>query len=335
MRWNLETHFARCGSSFLIGKSMMGKNMGKELAKNILDTIAYYDVMDYPMTSFEIWKYLNKKDEAGQAGCTLKEIKNELEDSELLRIIESYQGYFFLRGKRNLVEARLERNKLANEKFRILKGVAWWLRFVPFVRMVAVTGSMAMKNTEHASDLDLLVVLKHGRIFTGRTLVTAMVHLLGKRRYADKIKDRICLNYFITTQSLGVVLKDLFSASEYSLIIPIFGFRFFKKFQENNSWIKNYKPNFIGDSMANLRTLRDSFLARTVRRIGERVFGMEFLEESLKKWQIKRIKADPRTHQDGSMIVADSEMLIFLPDPQGPKVFEKFKEQSEKFLQIV
>ena len=28
----------------------------KEISKNILATVAYYDVFSYPLTSFEIWK---------------------------------------------------------------------------------------------------------------------------------------------------------------------------------------------------------------------------------------------------------------------------------------
>ena len=307
------------------------KIMSDNLAKCVLDTIIYYDVMDYPLTSFEVWKYLIEKNDGAEVEkYSLAEIDKVLADELLNRKVEEYKGFFFLRGRKSLVEARLEKNKLANEKFKILHRVVFWLRMVPFVRMIAVTGSMAMKNTEKDSDIDLLVVLKHGKIFTGRTLFTAMAHLLGKRRYADKIENRVCLNYFITTRSLEIFLKDIFSASEYSFIVPVFGFRFFRKFQEKNAWIGKYKPNFQPDLAVNLKALRDNSLARTVRRVGERIFDFAWIEENLKKWQVQRIESDPRTHQEGSMIVADSEMLIFLPNPQGPKVFEKFKTLSEK-----
>jgi predicted nucleotidyltransferase len=311
--------------------------MQANLSKYIIDTIAYYDVMEYPMTSFEIWKYLNKKTEDTESldnipVCTLRDVQEKLEDKAVAELVEEYQGYFFLRGRKDLVAVRLERNKLANEKFKILRKVIWWLRFVPFVRMVAVTGSMAMKNTEESSDIDVLVVLKQGKIFTGRLLVTIMVHLLGKRRYANKIQNRICLNYFITTQSLEVFLKDLFSASEYSFIIPVFGFRFFRKFQEHNQWIRLYKPNGCNNLLTSLVALKDNSMARFIRRIGEKAFKFEYIENSLKEWQLKRIEADPRTHQDGSMVVADSEMLIFLPNPQGPGVFERFKNVSASIL---
>jgi len=302
------------------------------LQKNILSTIAYYDAMDYPMTSFEVWKYLtvisNEADQMEEVN--LADVIKELESGNLKKVIEEYRGFYFLKGRKDLVEKRLEKNKIANNKLKIALRVARWLRFVPFVRMIALTGSLAMKNAESGSDLDLLIVLEHGKIFTGRTCVTGMVHLLGRRRHGDKIANRVCLNYFITDSSFEIVLKDLFSASEYSFIYPVFGWHNFQKFQQANEWIKKYKPNFRPDEIPNLKFLKETFFTYRLRLVGEALLGFGFIEEFLKKWQTKRIARDPRTKKDGSMVVANEEMLVFLPEPQGPQIFEKFRERLGK-----
>lgn len=303
-----------------------------ELEKNILASLAYYDVMGYPMTSFEIHKYFTKfgqPNEAEDGQVDLLEIINVLESEKLKKFIEEYRGFYFLKVRKNLVEQRLERNKIAESKFKILLKTARWLRFIPFVRMIAATGSLAMKNTESQSDLDILVVLKRGKIFTGRTMVTLAVHLLGRRRYGNKITNRICLNYFITEKSLEINLKDAFSASEYSFIFPLFGFSVFQKFQEENNWIKNYKPNYRADDIPNLKLLPDTPAAKTFRQIGEKIFNFDFIEQQLKRWQVKRIANDPRTKKAGSMIIANDDMLVFLPEPQSPEVFGKFKKKLE------
>jgi hypothetical protein len=303
-----------------------------EIEKNILATLAYYDVMNYPMTSFEIHKYFtnfSQQSEAENLQPDLLAIISALESEKLKKFIEEYRGFYFLKGRKNLVEQRICRNKIAERKFKILLRTVRWLRFIPYVRMLAATGSLAMKNTESQSDLDLLLVLKHGKIFTGRTLVTLAVQLLGKRRHGEKIANRICLNYFITEKSLGINLKDAFSASEYAFIFPLFGFDVFQKFQEANLWIKNYKPNFCADDIANLKLLPDTRITKFVRGIGEKIFSFNFIEQFLKSWQTKRIANDPRTHKAGSMIIANDEMLVFLPEPQSPEVFEKFKEKLE------
>jgi hypothetical protein len=306
------------------------------LTQKIITTLAYYDAMDYPMTAFEVWKYLishnaqqvthNTKEEE----ISLLDIIKELENEDVKKHIDQFRGYYFLKGIEGLVKQRLERNKIAEQKFKTTRHIVKWLRLVPYIRMVAATGTLAMKNTQKKSDLDLLIVLKHGHIFTGRTLVTGLVHFLGVRRYGDKISNRICLNFFITDESLEISLKDLFSANEYSFIWPLFDQGIFRKFQEANKWIENFKGNFQPNVLPNLKMPGDNFGIKMIRKIGETILSFSFLEKWLKNWQIQRIAKDPRTHLAGAMVMADDNALIFLPEPQGPEIFLKFKEKLEK-----
>jgi predicted nucleotidyltransferase len=292
--------------------------------------------MDYPLTVFELWKYLikNEESEVGKQEkkkLSLIDIISELENEELKKRIETYRGYYFLFGRKNLVTQRIERNKISEEKYRIIGRVVRFLRFVPYVRMILVTGRVAMKNADRKSDLDLLVCLEKGRIFTGRTLVTLAIHLLGKRRYGKKITNRICLNYFITTNSLEIEMQDLFASSEYFFALPLFGFEYFKKFQKANIWIAKYHENYMPAETPNLKIISDDYFSKLIRGLGEKIVNLNWLEQNLKAWQTKRIIADPRTKKAGSLIVANDNSLVFLPEPQGPKVFEKFKERMKNF----
>lgn len=316
--------------------------MSSPLSQNILATICYYDVLDYPLTVFEIWKYLISSQESvnlayRQAGSeqqkdktVLADIISELENEELKKQIETYRGFYFLLGRESLVAKRIERNKISEEKYKIIRRVVWFLRAVPFVRMILVTGRVAMKNADRKSDLDLLVCLEKGHIFIGRSLVTLAVQFLGKRRHGKKITNRICLNYFLTTESLEIEMQDLFASSEYSFAVPIFGFDYFQKFQKANSWILKYRANYLSGKTAHLKLIRDSYFSKLIRTMGEKIFGFNFIEQKLKIWQTKRIACDPRTKRAGSLIVANDDSLVFLPEPQGPKVFEKFKGRMEK-----
>ena len=302
------------------------------LGKNILSTIAYYDVMDYPLTLFEVWKHLICFNQNQAKKFSLEEVQENIEENENLKnFVENYQGYYFLKGRKNLVSQRIERNKISENKQEKIRKICRWLRVTPYVRMIAATGRVAMKNADRSSDLDLLVVLKSGHIFTGRLFFTLLTHLLGKRRYGEKIKDRICLNYFISDQSLKIAFQDVFSASEYSMAIPLFGFSQFQEFQRKNIWIKNFKPNFSPADIPDVRLLEENKLLKIIRQALETMLSFQWIEKSLKKWQLKRIEKNPKTHQEGSMVVADDKMLVFLPFPQGPKIFEKFKEKL-KFI---
>lgn len=297
------------------------------LSKKILTTLVYYDILDYPLTSFELWKYLIRHNGAEKKEYKIEDIIAELENEELRKKIEEYRGFYFLKGRQDLVQQRIENNKIAEKKFKRVRRIVKILRFIPFVRMVSVTGTLAMKNTEKSSDLDLLVVLKYGHIFTGRTLVTLVTHMLGVRRYGRKISNRICLNFFITDESLKVNIKDLFSSSEYYFIWPMFGEEVFRKFQEENDWIGAFRENYVLEEIANLKLIKDDRFSKIIRNLEEKVFSFRFVENWLKNWQTKRIQRDPRTHFDGSMVMADDNALIFLPEPQGPKVFEKFQKK--------
>lgn len=312
--------------------------MPNSLSQNILSTIAYYDVLDYPLTVFELWKYLISNEQAVNSSLRegrvmLADIINELENEELKKQIETYRGYYFLNGRKDLVAQRIYRNKISEEKYRIIRRVVWFLRFVPYVRMILATGRVAMKNADQKSDLDLLVCLEKGRIFIGRSLVTLAVHLLGKRRHGKKVTNRICLNYFITTNSLEIEMQDLFASSEYFFAVPLFGFHYFKKFSQANNWIGKYHKNYMPARTPGLKLIKDSYFSKSIRSIGEKIFNFDFLEQRLKKWQVKRIEADPRTKRSGSLIVADDNSLVFLPEPQGPKVFEIFKSRMEKIAE--
>jgi hypothetical protein len=307
------------------------------LSKNILSTIIYYDILDYPLTAFEIWKYLvNSKNEEANVSRGIKEghsfweVMSVLESDDIRKYVDKCQGFYFLKGRQKLAGLRIERNKISEKKFLIIKRVVFWLRFCPFVKMVAVTGTMAMKNAEKSSDLDFLVVLKKGRIFTGRLLVTFLTHILGKRRHGEKITDRVCLNCYLSEKNLKIRTEDFFSASEYSFIIPIFGWSTFKKFQKENEWIRNFKNNWRADALGNLKMIKDSDLSKGVRKWGERFLGWNFLENFLGDWQKNRIAIDPRTKSRGSLIIADDEALVFLPEPQGPVVYEDFQKGLNK-----
>lgn len=315
-----------------------------ELYKDIITTITYYDSLNYAMTSFEVWKYLVSRNvervthNEEEKKYSLSDVIKELESEEIRKNIDQYRGYYFLKGRRELVEKRLENNKIAEIKLKRTKNIVRWLRFVPFVRMIAVTGTLAMKNSAKKSDLDLLVVLKHGHIFTGRTLVTLVVHFLGRRRYGQKITDRICLNFFVTDQSLATDLEKIFAgenrtnleavnhfcASEHFFILPLFDLGIFQKFQKENGWIERYFPNFQPENVSNLKMLEDNFGVRAIREFGELMLSFSFIEKVLKKWQRERIARDPRTHLPGSLVKASDDYLIFLPEPQGLTIPQDF-----------
>jgi hypothetical protein len=283
-----------------------------------------------------MWKFLTVAE--GNADDTgkydLGEIITMLESEELKNYIEDYNGFYFLKGRRDLVGNRIGKDKNSIDKYKIAENVTRWLRFMPFVRMISITGTVAMKNCEKSSDVDFFVTLEKGRIFTGRLFLTAMVHLLGQRRYAKKIKNRICLNYFVATGSLEIKKKDLFAANEYSFLYPLFGFETYQNFGKANvSWVRRFKPNYEFEEIKPFRYVEDNKLSKFLRNTLERLInslGGDRIELWLKRKQIARIERNPLTQKEGAYIEYSDENLVFLPEPQGPKILERFKILTSK-----
>lgn len=308
------------------------KFMENCLSKNILSTIAYYDVLEYPMTAFEIWKYLisSKYEVESDKLNSLEEIIEELEKEEMRKYTDEFRGFYFLKNREGLVEKRIERNKISNIKLKKARNIIFWLRIIPFVKMIAVAGRVGAKNSQKGSDIDMLIVFSHGKIFTGRFLSTFLIHFLGQRRHRDKIANRICFNHFVTDK-LSISVQDLYSSHNYVFVAPLYGRNFFGEFLKKNQWIKNYRPNFLSIN-DNLKVVRDSYLSKATRLFLEKIFSPNWIEEKLKIWQSKKIQKNPLTRKKGGMIICCETELAFWPDfeNQGPKIFEKFQENLEK-----
>lgn len=306
----------------------------RETIKNIIATVAYYDAFGYPLTSFEIWKYMmcsRYYDENHvHAEVCLGDIVRLLEHESVRAIIEKDRGMYVLKGKKQYVAERIAKGKISAKKKKKLGAIVSVLKFVPFVRMIGVTGTLSLNSATAKSDLDLLVVLKKGRIWTGRTLVTLAAHLLGKRRYADKIKDRVCLNYFIADNALELITKDLFSAHEYSFMVPLFDNAIHSRFQIKNKWIKKIKPNYEINIINPLSMQTGVGLCTFLQKIGETLVSWNFIENILRSIEQAKIMKNPNTKKEDGLIFANDEALIFLPDPKGPKIFQKFKDNIEK-----
>ncbi len=299
-------------------------------------TLAYYDVFGMPLSGFEVWKHLlaPEGDAEGKwhPKYRLSDIERALEEDVTAEKIASRSGFYMLCGRESLVVRRREEDKVSSARLKRVKRLASLLRYVPFVRMIGVTGSLALKQSGKESDWDLFIVLTRGYIFTGRTVVTGFLHAIGKRRHGTLVRDRACLNYFVTEDGLEIGTKDLFSAHEYRFLIPVFGFHTFQRFERKNHWLARFKVNAMPTEVAPLWEVRDTVPARRIRAVFEALLAWHALEAWLARWQTAKIRRNPKTAIPGGLIETTDRSLIFLPKPRGPKVFEQWKRRSGEVL---
>ena len=115
-----------------------------------MSPLIYYDLLDKPLAALEVYKYLR----AGAPGLsffnTWQEIRTAAAESSS---IQENNGLYFLAGRANNIKTRTKRLKLAQLKWKKLKKIGKYLALTPFLRLVAVTGSLPSYNTKKKNEL--------------------------------------------------------------------------------------------------------------------------------------------------------------------------------------
>jgi len=198
----------------------------------VLQAVAYADVFDYPLTAEEVHRYLVRVPVPPAAVYAV------LRDGRLVpqRLVQ-HQGYFTLPGRQDLVETRRRRAEVAASLWPRAVSYGQAMAGLPFVRMVAVTGALAMDNVESDADLDYLVVTEPGRLWLCRALVIVLVRLAARRG------DVICPNYFLSERALVLRERNLFTAHELTQMVPIAGLPVYHHMRQVNLWTAHFLPH--------------------------------------------------------------------------------------------
>lgn len=202
----------------------------------ILATLAYSDIFDHPLTLDELHRYLivfASRDQISE--CAISMIESACKD-----------GYYFLGDRPEIVDIRKRREANSRKAFDRAMFYGRILGRLPFIRMVALTGSLAMLNLSKNRDMDYMLVTRPGRVWTAR----AFALLLG--RLARLFGDVICPNVIVSENALEWNANNLYAAREFAQMIPISGLDVFNRLRLANLWVKDILPNFDLDSGSEL-----------------------------------------------------------------------------------
>ena len=202
----------------------------QELA--VLRSVIYASLFDYPLT-------------LAQLHASLVGVRAEAEtiagwwrDSDLLQAtIEHRDGWYFPAGRDDLILTRSRREAVSRTLLERDRRLLSLVAGMPFVRMVALSGSLAHLNAEGSSDLDLFVITAPKRVWGVTLAVLVISKLLGWRK-------RMCLNYVISERAMAIAPADLFSANQIIHLRPLSGDDVFARFVKMNGFVRDFYPNF-------------------------------------------------------------------------------------------
>lgn len=193
-------------------------------------TLMYSDLFDFPLTAGELSTLLF---DAGAGEAEVVEAARSCQD------VAEVNGHFCLMGRQHLVAERQRRQPGSDRLWRKARRYGRIIAALPFVRLVAVTGSLAPGNARPDDDIDLLLVVEPGRLWLCRLIVLVVVRAVRLLGY------ELCPNFLLASSRLTIDGEAFpaYYARELSQMVPLFGASAYRALRMANGWTSRLLPN--------------------------------------------------------------------------------------------
>lgn len=282
------------------------------MEKAIRKTLIYADIFDYPLKINELHKWLIGRK------VTLRQLNKALKVS---------RKYYSLKGRNSLVLQRKRREKQSEVYFKKAAIISQILKIIPWIKLVGVSGGLAMNNAGKTDDIDLFIITGKNRLWTSRLLVLSLLSLIRQRRKKNdskkKVAGKICLNILLEEDRLEQKNKDIFVAHEVLQMRPLWQRGgIYSKFLEDNSWAFKFLPNWLDSSLRGAKRRSNLVRINSKSRLPHslRSFAMTGIE-NFAKWLQLRIMQKPQ-----GMERIEDGALYFHPEDIRKEVLRKYNQ---------
>ena len=199
----------------------------------ILLTVHYRDIFQHALTVEELPRCLvGMRAEEGTIAQTLEPL--------LERQLSRSGDYVTWRGRENLVGERHARMAASARLWSKVRRYVGALRRIPFARMVAISGSLAVNNArEGADDIDLFCIAQSGRVWV------VMLYLKILALYSQRIDPSamLCPNTCLGEDRLEITARNLYMAHQIIHVAPLWRADVYARFLRQNGWVGAFLPN--------------------------------------------------------------------------------------------
>lgn len=205
--------------------------------------LEYFGIFKYPLTADEVHRFCSFP-------STPEEVKRELDELTALGRAFRLNGYYLARHEPGWLAERLAGNARAEA---LLKRTGRYARIIaafPFVRGIAVSGSLSKHYASLNPDIDYFIITQADRLWIARSLL----HLFKKLTFITGHQHFFCMNYFIDERQMTITHRNLYAAIETATLIPVYGRETFDDFFLANLWTADYLPNHPGPDEHGLMT---------------------------------------------------------------------------------
>lgn len=246
-------------------------------SREILNPLVYFNIFNHPLKISEL---------AALHSLSIDELELQIDPLIKQGICFSENGFYGL--NENIQDQIVERNKkevLAQKYFDRLKLYTKLIKSFPFVKGVAISGSLSKGVMHEKGDIDYFIITAKNRLWVCRTLLIIFKKtiLLNSRKY-------FCVNYFIDETNLEIKDRNIFTAVEITHLLPVFNSSLFERFRSKNAWTNEYFQNFKNPIPVNCFE-GNSIVKKSTETLLSGKFGEKldllFLSLTLRKWKQK------------------------------------------------
>ncbi len=206
-----------------------------EIEQAIVNTVTYVDAFDYPLTTAEIHRYL--------VGLHLphSRVTDLLHASNLVPWRLNRVGdYYMLPGRETISQLRDERRAISERLWPRAVQYGLLMARMPFVRMIAVTGSLAVNNVGPKEDIDFFIITADDHLWVCRAFIILIVRMAARHGL------ELCPNFFLAESAIYLTEQNIFTAHEVTQMVPIYGLAQYKRLRSANPWVHKILPNALG-----------------------------------------------------------------------------------------
>lgn len=302
-----------------------------KLEKNILLTLIFFGILQKSLTEREFYELLWQKE------TNFNEFKKALQKLVKAGKIEKSDKYYYLPGNKNIITKIVKKEALSKKYWREAKKVIKLLARAPFVKMIAVSGSLALENVNKNSDIDLVILSDKKHLRLTRDITIVMLAMLKRlvRQCSSKIKFGPDIFMDFRNSSLESVaegflgFRRMYSVYLTALAKPVY----IKKnahlsYQKNNNWLKHYLPNFQYRDWRKYEIKKRNITQQTFESFFKTGFGRK-IKKRINEKQYVRLEKVKKMLGEKNIINEDDRII------QLPAAGKKWLDFEKKFHELL
>src|SRR5579872_5200201 len=238
----------------------------------VVRVVLYGDVFDFAVTRDEIHRYL-------ELPVPPERVDRAIEIAARMGLVRIEGDLVSLAGRPRLAAAREAGRERTERTWRWARRYARLVWTLPFVSMIAVSGSLAAGSTDGDGDIDYFVVTAPGRLWLTRGMIVVLC------RVARLLGHVLCPNYLVTTEALTLDGGNLYAAREMAQLVVLHGRHTMDGLRASNRWCECFLPN--AHPLTRSVEDRRGPLGSALRACGEWLLSSR-LGDALERWERSR-----------------------------------------------